>query len=213
MYPTRAELIVGSNVDELLNLSNEQQEALRVESIAAVERYTGQTFEAYEGIQTIDGTGGRELYLPRRLESIVGISVKGTDLELTEVVLSEKGDRLHIASTGLGYYEQALSAVQGRTWDSRTFRVGAGSIVIDGVWGWTVCPPIVEQAIRLEMEAQATADNNRLSGVVGGARRMGLTNVVQGNLRLSLGDPSEVTPRTARLLSSLVWHGAAGYLV
>jgi hypothetical protein len=101
----------------------------------------------------------------------------------------------------------------GRTWDSRTFRVGAGAIVLTGVFGWSETPATVEQAIRLEMEAQAQADANRLSGVVAGARRLGLTDIAQGNLRVSLGDPSEVTPRTARLLAGYVWTGEAGRLV
>lgn len=210
-YPAAASLVAASDVSELTSLSAAQQEAKRNMAIAAVERYTGQRFTPFVGtLGPIDGHGARELYVPRRIEALTAISVSGTSLDVSDVVVDEAGDRIHFAPLGMGYAEQAMRET---AYDSRTFRAGAGTVTLTGTFGWTVVPDAVVEAIRLEMEAQARADANPLAGTIGAYRRMGLTNIAQGNLRAQIGDPSQISPDAARMLADYIWTGAGGYLV
>lgn len=208
-YPTTAALVAASSVAELTSLTVPQQDALRDVAISAVERYTGQQFISSVVPVTIDGGGARELYLPTRVDTLTNIVVKGTSIDLTDVVLSPSGDRLHFVPQSTNY---AVVAMREHAYDTRTFRSGAGTIVLSGVFGWTVCPPAVVQALRIEMEVQAAADASALSGIVASARRLGMTNLSQGNLRAAIGDPSEIAPQAARLLAKYVWLGQGGSL-
>lgn len=209
-YPSLADLLEDAS-DELAGLTASAQAMLRAEAIAGVERYCGQRFLPRVGTLIVDGTGASELYLPERVEALTGVLVKGSDLDLSQVEVSEDGARLHFAAVGTGYYEQAMQSVAGR--DSRTFRAGAGTVILTGTFGWATLPAEVERAIRVEMEEQAAADASALSGIVSSARRLGLKNVSQGNLRADIGDPSMLAPRAAALLSGYVWHGLGGYLL
>lgn len=209
-YPSTADLVADSNVSELTTLAFAEQELLRDEAIAAIERYCGQSFTLYEGELLIDGSGARELYAPRRIETLTGVVVKGTSLDLTDIVISPEGDRIHFAPYSTDY---AVLAMRETAYDSRTFRAGSGTVVLTGTFGWSLVPARVVQAIRVEMEEQALADANGLAGTISAYRRLGLRNIAQGNLRADIGNPSDVSPRTARLLAGYVWIGAGGDLV
>ncbi len=208
-YPTRADLIAASDVAELTSMTVPQQDALRVVAINAVERFTGQKFESYVGTEVIDGRGGAELYLPRHVELLTGITVQGTSIDLTDVTLSARGDRLHFTPLSGGY---AVEAMRETAFDSRTFRSGPGTVFLTGTFGWLVCPAEVREAIRIEMEVAAVADASQLSGIVASARRLGLKDIAQGNLRATVGQPGEISPQATLLLADFVWHGAGGYL-
>lgn len=208
-YPTTEQLVDASSVSELLALSGPQQDALRDIAIADVERYCGQAFTPYIGDVVVDGGGGREVFPPKRVEELTGIVVKGTSIDLTDVAVSEKGDRIHFLALSTDY---AVAAMRETAFDSRTFRSGSGTVVLTGTFGWSVVPAAVAQAIRIEMEQQALADASELSGIVSSSRRLGLRSVAQGNLRAEIGDPSVVSPQAARLLSNYVWLGPGGYL-
>jgi hypothetical protein len=211
-YPATEELLAQSSSSELMDLSSAEQEALRTVAIAAVERFTGQRFEsAGPGeVVTIDGAGGREVFLPKRCEALSGVIVKGTSIDLTDVALDEKGARLYFQPRSTHY---AVVAMYDSPRDTRTFRAGAGTIVLTGTFGWSVCPDPVAQALRLEMEEQASADASALSGLVSSYRRLGIADIAQGNLRAQIGTPGEIGARAARLLAPYVWTGAGGFLV
>lgn len=209
-YPTTGELVAASSVSELLVLSGPQQDALRDVAIADIERFCGQQFTTYVGDLVVDGGGGREVFPPKRVEVLTAIVVKGTSIDLTDVVVSERGDRIHFLPLSTDY---AVMAMRETAYDSRTFRSGSGTVILTGTFGWSVVPAPVVQAIRIEMEQQALADASPLSGIVGSSRRLGLRNISQGNLRAEVGDPSVVSPQAARLLDpAYVWLGPGGYL-
>lgn len=208
-YPSTASLVAASSVTELTSLDAAAQELLRDEAIDAIERFCGQSFTLYEGELVVDGGGGRELFPPRRIETLSDIVIKGTSIDLTDIVISPEGDRIHFAPWNTGY---AVAAMRETAYDSRTFRAGTGMVILTGTFGWSVVPARVVQAIRVEMEEQARADDNALAGSVATYRRLGLRNISQGNLRADIGNPSDVSPRTARLLAKYVWTGAGGYL-
>lgn len=211
-YPTRSALVAASSVEELTSLTLEQQDALRTVAIAGVEFFTGQRFEPEIGQERIDGHGGDELYLPRRVEVLTGVTVAGASIALGDVVLGPNGDRLHFRrDAGLGYYEQAMASLHGA--DTRTFRSGPGTILVSGTFGWSECPAAVEQAIRLDMEEQAQADASKLAGITASARRMGLRELTQGNLRLSIGVAGGMSLRIQELLVPLQWKGPQGWRV
>lgn len=208
-YPTTAQLVALSSVAELTTLSEAEQDSLRDMAINAVERFTGQQFTPYVGDLAIDGTGGREVYSPKRIEELTAITVKGTSIDLTDVVVNDKRDRLYFAPLSTSY---AVAAMRERAWDSREFRSGAGTVILTGSFGWSAVPSLVVAAILKEMEAQALADASQLSGIVASARRLGLQNIAQGNLRAQIGDPSAISPDAARLLANYIWIGPGGYL-
>lgn len=217
MYPTTAELVAASASPELLGLTAPQQDALRAAAIVSVERYTGQKFVEFDGLSVERSNGSRAITLSRRLRVFRSLSIAGIAEALygpTEVGLSDDGDRLFLLSdAGLSYYSQALLDVQAR--DSRTYRRGfpTGEVTIDGEWGWEDSPDGVDQAIRIDMEEQAAADASKLSGAVSSYRRLGITDISQGNLRVTMGDPATVSPRVAHLLEDYVWTAGGGLLV
>lgn len=208
-YPTTAALVAASATAELVSLTGAQQAALREMAIIAVERYCGQKFLPTVGSISVDGSGADEIHPTQRVEALTGITVKGTSLDLSDVTLSPEGDRLFIAALSTDY---AVAAMRDeRSWDSRTFRSGPGTVILTGTFGWTAPPAAVEQALRLDMEEQAVADASSLSGIVASSRRLGIRNISQGNLRAEVGVPDEVSPQVARLLSAYVWAGGGGY--
>lgn len=208
-YPDTAALVDASDVPELLARSEAQQDADRALAILTVENYTGQRFLPREGELVIDGSGARELYLPERAETLTDVVVKGTSIDLTDVILSAKGDRLHFLPWSTGY---AVTAMRETAYDSRTFRAGSGTVILTGTFGWSLVPDQVVQAIRAEMEAEALARTGPLAGIIGQARRLGMSSIAQGNLRATVGDPSEISPEAAKWLSDFVWWGPGGHL-
>ncbi len=218
MYPPLKDLIAASTVTELAGLEEAQQDALRTESILAIEGYCAQSFEA-EGTneapaeRVIDGPGARILHLPKRLVSLSSLSVIGVSITAADVVLSEEHDRLHIP-------EEAGSS----TWLTRKladatgvrealFAAGPGAVTISGVWGWAddEFPAAVGTALRYDMEDRALAGGHALSETVRSARALGLGGVSQGSLSVQLqsGEP-DVSTRVARLLSDYIWQSASG---
>lgn len=208
-YPSTADLVADSEVTELTSLSAVEQDALREMAIQAVERFCGQSFTLYEGSLTVDGSGARELFAPRRIETLTDLEVKGTSIDLTDVLVSPEGDRLHFEQYATSY---AVAAMREHWHDTRTFRAGSGTVILTGTFGWSVVPQAVVLAIRIEMEDQAQADANKLAGTVAAFRRLGLRNIAQGNLRADIGNPSDLSPRSAKLLAKYVWTGPGGYL-
>lgn len=210
-YPTRAQLVAASTVDELVNADEAKQDEYYALAVQGVEQFTGQSFSSWEGVQVLDAQGGQTLFLPRRLEQLTGLTVEGTDYDLTSVQLSPDGARLALARTAGNYAVQAMR----ESWhDTRTFRVGIGTVVVEGVWGWTTTPPDVTTAMLWDMEDQARADTSALAGTIAAYRRLGVSEIVQGNLRATLGQTAPMlSPRAASLLSDLIWHGPGGHLV
>jgi hypothetical protein len=213
-YPTAADLVAESNVDELTGLTLPEQEQLWRSSISAVEEFTGQAFLLESGeTKYIDGPGGRTLFLPKRLDSLTDLSVTGSGLSLDDVYLSEKHDQLIVLPTaGIGnYYEQALRDLDGNL--PLNFRFGVGTVQVTGDWGWSVVPETVRDAIRIDMEDQALADANALSDTVRSVRALGLRDISQGNLAAGIGLSSGISLRAQRLLAPYVWLGPIGVVV
>lgn len=209
-YPDTATLVAASTVTELTDdLTEPQQEALRVESIDDIERFTGQVFLPDDGPLVLDGRGGREAYPPKRIETLTGITVEGTSLDLTDVTVDPDGKRLYFTPISGNY---AVQAMRDSAYDSRTFRRGAGTIILEGAFGWEDPPTDVETAIRWEMEDRARANASGLAGTVAAYRRLGMKEIAQGNLRGTLAEKVPVlSPRTMERLSDYVWTGPAGY--
>jgi hypothetical protein len=208
MYPTATELAEDSEI--LAGVTGPKLEALRRLAIRKVERFTGQTFEPSTEDVVMDGTGGPSIYPPKRVEVLAGILVKGTDMDLTDVSLLDGGKRIVLAPMNLGY---AVQAMREHAYDTRTFRSGEGTIVLSGTFGWTTPPPELADALTGEMENEHLAKGSALAPTVAAYRRLGLTDISQGNLRATIGDPSLVRAETALLLADLVWLGPGGYLV
>ncbi len=218
MYPSTAELIAASNVSELTDLTEAQQDALRAESILAIEGYCAQSFEVEgtgeEPVQRIlDGNGARKIYLPKRLVSLSALSVVGVALAASDVVLSEDHDRLHISdeADSASWLTRAMADITGER--ESLFTAGVGTVAVSGIWGWAddEFPDAVGTALRYDMEDRALADGHALSETVRSARALGLGGVQQGGLSIDLaaGEP-EVSTRVARLLSDYIWQSAAG---
>lgn len=213
-YPNTVELVSQSSVAELVDLTLEQQDALRAIAISDVEQFTGQVFQPRTGTQIEDGTNGEELHVTERIASLTAVQVKGTSLALTDLEIAPDGDRLYFkAPVGPSYYLSAMASASDDAVDSRTFRAGPGTVILTGVFGWEECPEPVVQAIRIQMETQARADASQLATVVSQARRLGLQSISQGNLRAQVGNPALVAPEAARLLGPYVWHGRGGVLL
>ncbi len=209
-YPTTAALVAASTVAELTGLTTAQQDAYRAVAIVNVERFTGQKFEPRVGTLVLDGQGGVELYPPERVEVLTLIVVAGTSIDLTDVKLSPKGDRIYFLPLSGDY---AVVAMREHAFDTRTFRSGAGTVTLTGTFGWTVCPSAVVEALRIEMEDLAVADKSQLAGIVASSRRLGIRDVAQGNLRLTVGQPGQISARAAQLLGDLIWLGPGGVLL
>jgi hypothetical protein len=209
-YPSRAAIVAESENDELLGSSASEQDVYYLTSVQAIEDYCGQKFTLATKTLNLTGQGGRELYLPERLETLTGIEMTGSGLTSTDVLLADEHDRLTIRDNiGWSYYEAAL-------WDPSTlyFPTGADTVRVTGEWGWPSVPEAVRQAIRIDMEDQAVADNHQLSENFRAFRAQGVTQFSQGGLRVQMGNRPQFSERVLRLLDSgYVWVPALGQLV
>jgi hypothetical protein len=193
-------------------MTAEQQDSLRSAAIVAIENYTGQSFEPFEGVVTIESAGGPLLPLPRRLETFETISQGGVVLDdVTGVRFNQDRSVLYLRPNNLGYYEQALYEVSGGAYPTKWDRA---LVEIDGLWGWSTVPAAVIVALRADMEEQALADSNAMSATVGVARRLGLRQMSQGNLSFSLGGGGggagggiTLSSRVQSVLAPYVWGG------
>jgi hypothetical protein len=199
-YPTAEELIAESTVDELVQLTADQQEGIRAAAIVAIEDHCSQSFTSEVETRTIDGTRKRKLYLPRRLESLTSVSAPGGSA-LSGIVLSDDHDFIELPpAAGMGYYEQTLRKVSGEAYYGLD-----GKLTITGTWGWTDCPEAVKTALRFDMEEQALADTNELGSTIAAYRKLGVRSISQGNLRVTVGDEVLLSPRVIRQLARFVW--------
>lgn len=214
MYPTTAELVAASGVEELTSLVEARQDALRASAISAIESYTAQSFEPFDGVLAAESAGGRELWLPRRLRVLRSATpYNGDPLEFEPLMVSDDGARIVWRENvvGVGYYSQALWEVSDRDYP-REFPSGA-TIYVEGEWGYDEVPSAVFAAILADMEDSALADANALTPTVNVARKLGLKGVRQGNLSVDLGAVASVSPRVERLLEDYVFFGRGGHLV
>ncbi len=228
MYPTTAELVAASTVAALTDLETAQQDALRQEAILTVEGHCAQSFEA-EGTEddpvtkTLDGVGGRTLYLPMRMAKLVSVTPpEGSSLSTGDVTLSDDHDRLAVRSLygGTNWATQAFA--EGYGYRDLRFPSEPASVKVAGVWGWTddEFPAAIATALRFDMEDRALADAHALSETVRSARALGLTALNQGGLTMQFGQrtgalgavPGEpaVSTRVERLLSGFLWVSMAG---
>jgi hypothetical protein len=206
-YPTLEALIEASTIltEDTVDVST-----LREASIAAVEEYTGQSFDSVAGSLYVDARGGNVIFLPQRLETLTGVSYAGVTWVEPDVYLSPRHDELRIVMPGYyNYYERTMREVSGELYP----RWPSGRVEIVGVWGWETCPEPVEVAIRYDMEDAAQADANELSPTITAFRAMGLRDISQGNLRATIGQPGLLSPRATRLLAGYQWYGPGGELV
>lgn len=213
-YPDLADLLADSDVDALNESTPAEQATYRRLAISAVERYTGQKFEPFVGTINVPGSGGDTLFLPRRVEAITVVAMNGNPLDMTNFALSDDGDAIRWVPASTHYAVVAMRDPMEAA-DSRTFRSGPDNIAITGTFGWTDTPDNVKDAIRIDMEDQALAQSNDLAGTIAAYRRLGIKDVSQGNLRLSLGSlaGTALSPRAAALVDDLIWQGPSGYVV
>lgn len=205
-YPTAEELIAQTTVDELTQLTGDQQDGLLTTAIVAIEDYCSQSFTPVDEARVLDGTRKRKLYLPRRLDVLTSVSSGGA--VLSGVTLSADHDYIELSQmAGTGYYEQAFAEVSGER-----FYGFDGKLTITGTWGWTEVPDAVKTALRMDMEEQALADANELSPTISAYRKLGVRALSQGNLRVTIGDEVILSPRVQRQLTRYVWS-APGELV
>ena len=208
-YPTVTDVKTASAVPELTGASDAALAPLLSAAIQAVEEYTGQSFTAWTGTLTVPASRGRVLFLPRRLERLDVIANAGA-LTAADVTLAPTFDRLALndwraSSTA---YERLLRSVSGE--ENLDWGVAPD---VTGLWGWSATPDDVATAIRFDMEDAARADANDLSSTVAAFRALGLRDASQGNLRLTIGDPSVLSPRAERMLRGFIFYGAGGELV
>lgn len=214
-YPDVDELLAASSCAELIALDDDQAEALRLEAIVGVESYCGQSFlpegtEEAPASRFVDGSGGRALELPKRLEVLVEVLVEGASLAIDGIRLSDTHDRISIVRTAApGYYETALEIPT-----SRTFETGPDAIEVRGVWGWLAVPDAVTQALRLHMEDRAMADANALAPSIRSYRGLGVSGIRQGNLsaQLEAFEP-ELSARARRQVADYVWTTSGGFAI
>lgn len=213
-YPSADDLVVATNIDELINLTPEEQDQLRRASIAAVEEFTNQSFVPLADTElTVDGTGTKTLFLPKRLETLTELTVTGSGLTATDVNLASNGDKITVsAMAGIGnYYEKVMRDFDGNR--PLRFTYGVGTVQILGDWGWADCPQDVADAILLDMEDQALADANQLSDTIRAARVLGLRDISQGNLRAAIDFTPALSRQVQRLLLPYIWIGQVGSTV
>lgn len=218
-YPTTDELVAASNVVELTSLTGEQQDALRASAIEAVEAFCRQSFEAEPaGEVTLEGAGTDEIRLGRRLTDPTSITVDGQLLV---------ADDYRLTTTPSGSVIKLVSPIGG-SWLTRVRRLpgdpgpifnDGATVVVAGAFGWTDAEwtagdvDAVATAIRFDMEDQAQAEAHKLSATVRAARTLGLDNVSQGNVALTLkpGEPG-LSVRAQRKLLRYRWTGPVGAL-
>jgi hypothetical protein len=232
-YPPTADLVALSSDANLTGLDAAAQGVLRASAINAIERWTGQRFLA-EGTAlapvelSLDGTGSRTLYLPRRLAQLVDVTIFGSWLTASDVRISAEGDRLSISPANVAGGTWLDRAMADMTFGEApaSFGDGPDNVRISGVWGWTADEwlaatadgldgpgPLaaIARAILLDMEDRApdAGAENPLAATVDQARSLGVSSISQGNLSLTLGPGGEpvVSERVQRELQGLRWRG------
>lgn len=210
-YPSAEELVAASSVDALTSLTDEEQQALRDASIAAIEEFCNQSFELeLDATKYVDGPGTGVLYLPKRLVNLTAIDVPDSALALSDVALSATNDIISIRPDSIigNYYTNVLRELNDHL--PLNFVWGRQNITITGDWGWSSVPDAVKIAIRRDMEDTALADSQGLSETIRAYRKMGVRDISQGNLRATMSGALGLSPTTMLLLEPYVWMGPIG---
>lgn len=216
-YPTSASLVAVSRVEALTTLTVPAQESLYAASKAAIEEFTGQSFDYLPATTfTLDGTGGKTVYLPRRLETLTGLIVQGSSLAKEDVVVAlPDRDKLSVRSDlgAIGnYYTRAMRELLNDN-EPASFIYGIESVSVTGDWGWLTFPDPIAVALRKDMEDQALADSSALNESIRAYRKLGLRDISQGNLRAAVGGAPGLSDDVVRLLMPYVWIGNLGAVV
>lgn len=206
-----------------MELTSDQQDALRASAITAVESYCRQRFlpDGSSGDpvrRRLDGTGTNTLYLPVRLSELISLSVlEGAgSVGADDVSLSDDRTRLTVGGTTFGssWAERAIADAEGHR--EPVFPAGVDNIAVEGVWGWTDAEytadlAAVTTALRFDMEDKALAGANHMSDTVRSARALGVNSISQGRLSLNLAaiEP-DLSVRAQRAVADLVAENVAG---
>jgi len=196
-YPTAAELVADSRPPHravLEALDADQLAALHRVAIAGVEGFTRQAF-TQEGTpedpvaKLCDGSGTDSLYLPKRLAEVTGVALDSLVMQPADYALEPSGRILRITSPLGGSW---VTRVRRDVTDPEpVWDVGVLNVAVAGVWGWTDADwssgelDRVRDAIRMDMEDQASADAHDLADTIQGAQALGLSSISQGNMSLS----------------------------
>ena len=211
-YPSTEDVLALTDNTDLLALDIEDVDALRLQSINAIEEYTGQSFSNEVATKRMRGTGRSDLWLPRRLSRLDEITVEGSSLTVADVIVTDDLARVYYDTSIGNYYVKTMRELVGDPliafpWDR--------DVTITGLWGWAPAefPEAVATALRLDMEETASADANGLAGSVASFRKLGLRDISQGNLSASLTNPSALSVKVQNLLKPYVWVSDVGELV
>lgn len=220
-YPDTEDILAGSTVTELTELEEAQADALRLESISAIEAYCRQSFvqEGTSGspvTKKVSGGGSRTLELPARLSELTAIETIDADLLTSGVELSDSRRVLFVPDRGLGgsWYERAWSEDEAGV-TSRFFPSGESNISVSGVWGFSDDEyddllGAITVALRLDMEDRALAGATKLAPSVNAARSLGLSSIHQGGLDVQLRTAVPgVSERVQRILAGRTPAGEA----
>ena len=213
-YPTRSQLVADSTLEALVSLTAAQQDILYLAAKFAVEEYTNQDFSDETAVvKKFDGSGGRRVYLPKRLEAITALSVQGSALAVGDVEIGPDRDVLTVKPDAgyRTYYERALMAIQ--DYPGLLFTAGTNTVTVTGNWGWATFPQAVRDAMRIDMEDSALGDSSALSQTLRAYWKLGLRDVSQGNLRAAIEGPGALSVRAQTLLQPYIWEGRTGEVV
>lgn len=210
-YPSTADLVAASTVDELADLSTDQKDELREAAIDAIEVHCRQAFTLQAAAtKVVDGSGGDVLYLPVRLQAVTALSVDGTLMAVPDYSLGTDGDVLKLVSPVGGSWVTRVRRSPGDGGPS--FPSGRDNVSITGDWGWAEVPSAVATAIRFDMEDQALAEANKLASTVRSQRALGVYSINQGGLSAQLQGEPGLSVRVKRKLARYRWR-AAGVVV
>src|SRR5262245_37706072 len=214
-YPSRDDLVAASSQEALTSLSQEEQDDLRGLAIAAIEDFCGQSFTGEDTTRTIDGTGGRTLPLDRRLAELTSISVQGSSIDASDLLLNERHDELSVsADASMGnWYTRAI-----RDDVPPMFTGGAYTVEIEGIWGWldTEIPDDdlatpVAQALRRDMEDQALAMATPLADSARALAKVRMPSMNEGPLSVRV--EQGLVPLSSEVMQLLrseggrfIWH-------
>lgn len=217
-YPTVSELVGESDVVALTALSPDGQEALWLATKLAIDMYTNQTFDYQPGVtRTMDGSGKRVQYVPKRLDSMTALSVTGSGLTLSDVLISEQHDKIEVRPTAgfSSYYVRAMMEIQDNP--PLSFVPGTGTVQITGNWGWPGFPAPIREAMRLDMEDQAVSDTSSLSEQLRAYRKLGVRDISQDALSVGFTEYEarfiNLSDRVRTLLDAYIWQGSIGVAI
>lgn len=204
-YPTAADLVAESSVQDLKDADPAEQEAYREAAIGAIEDFCGQRFVTTgPETRTYDGQGGRRFFLPDRLARLDAVAVQGTAMAVNLVTLAADGRELTVnPNLSPSWVVRAES-----DWDTPpSFLGGLGNVTVTGLFGWTTVPGPVRQALRIDMEDQALADNSELGPSIRALAALGVKQASEGPRSWTIRSAPNLSGQVRRLLKPFVWVG------